>query len=692
MALNINTNITNNLDGYLLDAKNVKGTYVVVADYSELANLPSACVVNGTLVYCQSDYSIYGAGFYQYNGSIWEKTSINKDDKVPTIIIDSTNAFSNLDVTQTYTWSNSSVNTAFTNLPLNKINVAPLIFIAFTNYSFGFNYITGLSNTTIITGSGHNYATQIFELNDKQYIATLDITVGSSSNNLTLSFQEIEAGSGGGGTGASAGLNTTLKTEINKTLSLYTDTGETDPDTGDPIYSEQTISGLKDYVYSYFNFDDMQERMSDLAGETIDLEALINAVKNGTATQLQIALFFALISISSSITIFNYAEGNYGIDPHAEVGVSKVFDANLDQSNFIITREYQSLTNVGHIISLGTNTYALTDVANITLEKSGGGSSTGGGTLWYQHLFTLHDAYNSNDVRICLTLPYDLTTKFVYYVNQAFSTSYTTIAECVEAINQAITYQMITIDQITGLIGALQSIDDDPINSISTFCLHSVDPTYWYQLLGSNSDGSLTAVAGASSSGGGGTPYVLQQKYQLDLPSSIDILITPLGNAGGGGSGTTETGIDYMQVELPNGCLYLTFAKGCFEGQFATDLNSAITTINTAYGTSIPNFESIESWKTIYDYLTGLGSSYVALAVMWLSIFFYNGCYFALSQKCMYNGEFCPVSIEAIADMQNQSFSYAIKYLSANSSPLAFAEATSSSNYVQLDFNINELE
>lgn len=72
MALNINTKLTNNLDGYLLDAKNVKGTYVVVADYSELSNLPASCVVVGSLAYCQSDYSTHEAGFYQYTGSGWE--------------------------------------------------------------------------------------------------------------------------------------------------------------------------------------------------------------------------------------------------------------------------------------------------------------------------------------------------------------------------------------------------------------------------------------------------------------------------------------------------------------------------------------------------------------------------------------------------------------------------------------------
>ena len=72
MAINIPTKITNSLDGYLLDAENVKGTYLVVSDYSQLANLPSATIVNGSLAYCQNTYSTYVSGFYKYNGSTWE--------------------------------------------------------------------------------------------------------------------------------------------------------------------------------------------------------------------------------------------------------------------------------------------------------------------------------------------------------------------------------------------------------------------------------------------------------------------------------------------------------------------------------------------------------------------------------------------------------------------------------------------
>lgn len=53
MALTINTNIVNDIDGYLLDAKNVKGGYVVVsgrgADTKE--NIPASTKVVGALVY-----------------------------------------------------------------------------------------------------------------------------------------------------------------------------------------------------------------------------------------------------------------------------------------------------------------------------------------------------------------------------------------------------------------------------------------------------------------------------------------------------------------------------------------------------------------------------------------------------------------------------------------------------------------
>ena len=68
MALTINTNIVNDIDGYLLDAKNVKGGYVVVsgrgADTKE--NLQASTKVVGTLV-----YDAYEEKSYRWNGSLW---------------------------------------------------------------------------------------------------------------------------------------------------------------------------------------------------------------------------------------------------------------------------------------------------------------------------------------------------------------------------------------------------------------------------------------------------------------------------------------------------------------------------------------------------------------------------------------------------------------------------------------------
>ena len=80
MALNINTNITNNYDGYLLDAQNVKGTFVVVQDYIALSTIPSATRVVGSLAYCQTEVTVsdvtYPIGFYQYDGSTWIEANL----------------------------------------------------------------------------------------------------------------------------------------------------------------------------------------------------------------------------------------------------------------------------------------------------------------------------------------------------------------------------------------------------------------------------------------------------------------------------------------------------------------------------------------------------------------------------------------------------------------------------------------
>ena len=68
MALIVNTQIRNDTDQHLLDAKNVRGTFVVVTSTAERDALPAATTVNGSLCYCTADLK-----FYQYNGSSWQE-------------------------------------------------------------------------------------------------------------------------------------------------------------------------------------------------------------------------------------------------------------------------------------------------------------------------------------------------------------------------------------------------------------------------------------------------------------------------------------------------------------------------------------------------------------------------------------------------------------------------------------------
>ena len=71
MALTINTNIKNDADGYSLDASQVKGTYVVVADEAGRAAIPSATKIIGTTVYMVSN-----GKEYRWDGKTWQEVII----------------------------------------------------------------------------------------------------------------------------------------------------------------------------------------------------------------------------------------------------------------------------------------------------------------------------------------------------------------------------------------------------------------------------------------------------------------------------------------------------------------------------------------------------------------------------------------------------------------------------------------
>jgi len=163
MALTINTNIINDADQYLLDAKNVKGTYVVVNDYSELANLPSATVVNGSLAYCVNSYTdtnvnpnvTYNAGFYQRTSNAWNAADLG--GKQVEIIEYNTH---NQDTGGAYTYIKNLIDNG----------VTPII------VSSGYYYTLSLS-----------YTNNLFFVNTS-YVGSVPLTNSSLQVNATMQF------------------------------------------------------------------------------------------------------------------------------------------------------------------------------------------------------------------------------------------------------------------------------------------------------------------------------------------------------------------------------------------------------------------------------------------------------------------------------------------------------------------------
>jgi len=208
MALTINTNIKNDVDGYLLDAKNIKGTYVVVENYSDLANLPSATVVIGSLAYVSNDND-----FWQYKGSNsgWEQILINTSYQITV----SANA---LDPTQTYTF------TIDTDDILSIVNGSKRLMLMFSSSPIAFITPDWILETT-------TYQSNIIGIIDnKQYIISLVIDGTLSLNNATLSFQELQGSSSVVGEGKS--YIYTLKFSSNNTYEFeYENNGATQTDT-----------------------------------------------------------------------------------------------------------------------------------------------------------------------------------------------------------------------------------------------------------------------------------------------------------------------------------------------------------------------------------------------------------------------------------------------------------------------------
>ena len=107
MALTVNTNIINDTDQYLLDAKNVKGSYVVVTSVAERDALPAATTIKGSLCYVTGTEEEPINKFYQYNGVTWVvpdnsslnlkngegEKSLSLDQEIATISYDGSNQY-----------------------------------------------------------------------------------------------------------------------------------------------------------------------------------------------------------------------------------------------------------------------------------------------------------------------------------------------------------------------------------------------------------------------------------------------------------------------------------------------------------------------------------------------------------------------------------------------------------------------
>jgi hypothetical protein len=77
MAINTGQPFCNTTDGYLCEGKDIKGSYVVVADTTARDNLSAAAIMKGTLCYCQSDSKLY-----QYTGTDGTNTATSWKEKM----------------------------------------------------------------------------------------------------------------------------------------------------------------------------------------------------------------------------------------------------------------------------------------------------------------------------------------------------------------------------------------------------------------------------------------------------------------------------------------------------------------------------------------------------------------------------------------------------------------------------------
>ena len=176
MALTINTNIKNEANGYSLDASQVKGGYVVVADEVERNAIPAATKVNGTTIY-QADVGKE----YRWNGSEWLENTAAEDyankvaltvpiSETETVLVPETTLTFSLDAehdTGMYVSAKNAISFTFKELQKYRVTWDGVDYIAYGRY---FTWVGLNDNGSIKTwydwqliGNGNNELNAFFK-------------------------------------------------------------------------------------------------------------------------------------------------------------------------------------------------------------------------------------------------------------------------------------------------------------------------------------------------------------------------------------------------------------------------------------------------------------------------------------------------------------------------------------------------
>lgn len=353
MALNINTNITNNLDGYLLDAKNVKGGFVVVEDWSDVESLPSSTKVTGSLIYVVGDTLGGGAnvGFYQCDAiGNWQKRVLGGSG-IYQFVSESAN---DIDYSQTYIYTLTSsqqtqIGSDFARLVDADTTTLPMFIFAFNDI----NLLIAMSNLAMVTNGILSHT--IIEQNNTQYIVNINIALDYST--ITLSFSELQAGSGGGGTEGSSEKIYTYKMEWD---AVNVGVGQTNILTFS--VNENTIKGLPSVYQSVI--------------DASDLVSAWNTIKAGVSGGSQDAFIQAMIFITM-LSSFTFDKSLIEFDDNIDGSMKNITAITAMLGNDqTLEFSYNNGSNNVQNYSMALNDFF---ASTMTLLGSVGGASGGSG-------------------------------------------------------------------------------------------------------------------------------------------------------------------------------------------------------------------------------------------------------------------------------------------------------------------------